>query len=242
LIDPLVDATIQLHKRLLGELLPTPAKPHYVFNLRDISKVFQGIVGARKSIAQPRQLVRLWHHECTRVFRDRLVDGVDVRWFEEVLRKYASVQPRLVADLSFYEPPLERGLLFAEAFQSSSGTMQYTEVTDRAAYIKQVADFLDSYNGLVAAPMDLVLFWDAVEHLAHIQRTLRQPGGHALLLGMGGSGRQCLTRLAAHMCKQQVVELDFSKSYGITEWHDDVKHVMFSAGLQGKETVFLFSD
>ncbi len=43
-IDTLVKATIKVYTTITTELLPTPAKSHYTFNLRDLSKVFQGML------------------------------------------------------------------------------------------------------------------------------------------------------------------------------------------------------
>ena len=64
---------------------------------------------------------------------------------------------------------------------------------------KVMEDMLDDYNQINTAQMNLVLFMDAMKHVTRISRVIRQPLGNALLLGMGGSGRQSLTRLAAHM-------------------------------------------
>lgn len=50
-------------------------------------------------------------------------------------------------------------------------------------------ELLDDYNSQSTAPMRLVLFTDALQHVCRIARVLRQPQGNALLLGMGGSGR-----------------------------------------------------
>ena len=65
--------------------------------------------------------------------------------------------------------------------------------------VKIMEEYLDDYNQINTAQMKLVLFGDAVRHVARISRVIRQPLGNALLLGVGGSGRQSLTRLAAHM-------------------------------------------
>lgn len=62
--EPLVNATIKVYSTITSGLLPTPAKSHYTFNLRDLSKVFQGVLMAdagKIQVEQHLKLYGMWH-------------------------------------------------------------------------------------------------------------------------------------------------------------------------------------
>jgi len=54
--------------------------------------------------------------------------------------------------------------------------------------------YLDDYNMTSSKEMKLVFFLDAIEHISRIIRMIRQERGNALLVGVGGTGKQSLTR------------------------------------------------
>jgi dynein heavy chain len=108
--------------------------------------------------------------------------------------------------------------------------------------VKLADEYLEDYNSTSQSPMKLVMFLDAIEHVSRISRIIRQPGGNALLLGVGGSGRQSLSRLACFMEEFDIFQIEITKSYGVTEWKEDLKKVLLSSGLEAKQTVFLFTD
>jgi dynein heavy chain len=71
--ESLAIATIAIFNTVSLKFLPTPAKSHYTFNMRDVSKVFQGVYQADKNYYDNREsIAKLWAHETLRVFSDRL--------------------------------------------------------------------------------------------------------------------------------------------------------------------------
>ncbi|CAM9242983.1 unnamed protein product [Ectocarpus fasciculatus] len=78
----IVGATLDTFRSATKNLLPTPTKSHYTFNLRDFSRVIQGVLMVKpKDGFGKANMVRLWVHESLRVFGDRLVDDPDREWF-----------------------------------------------------------------------------------------------------------------------------------------------------------------
>ncbi|VEL11694.1 unnamed protein product [Protopolystoma xenopodis] len=65
--------SIKAYQTVRNRLLPTPTKFHYTFNLRDIFRLFQGLCFANpERFKGPKKFLRLWRHECIRVFEDRM--------------------------------------------------------------------------------------------------------------------------------------------------------------------------
>ena len=89
--EPIVAAAVEIYQRMSTDLLPTPAKSHYVFNLRDLSKCVQGILQADVGVVrEKRYIFRLFCHEALRVFHDRLINMDDKNYFYEMLAEMAS--------------------------------------------------------------------------------------------------------------------------------------------------------
>jgi AAA+ lid domain len=97
----LVTGTVALYNALRTDLLPTPSKSHYTFNLRDLSKVVQGLMRAAPSVVTlPGHALSLWLHESSRVFGDRLTCDEDrallKEYQEHVLRDNFNTNPAVV--------------------------------------------------------------------------------------------------------------------------------------------------
>ena len=108
--------------------------------------------------------------------------------------------------------------------------------------LKKIEEYLDDYNSTSKVPMNLILFLDACELVARVCRILRQPQGNALLLGVGGSGRQSLSKLATYMNSYKMFQIEVIKGYSMKDWRENLKDVLKGAGVEAKPTAFLFVD
>ncbi len=250
--EAVVEATLDMYKSAMLNLLPTPEKSHYTFNLRDFSRIIQGVLLSKPNEEfKSKNLIRLWTHEAYRVIGDRLVMDSDREWFfghvQQICTKYfgapfydtfKGLDIEGKKELVFSDM---RSLIFGSFMSENVGEV-YAEITDRAALTAKIEYYLDEFNQQSKKPMDLVMFSFAIEHVAKISRILQMPGGNMLLVGVGGSGRQSVTRLACFIAGCNVFQIEISKNYTNVEWREDLKTVLRSAGCTAIAQTFLFSD
>lgn len=236
-----VSATIEIYQKISEDLLPTPAKFHYTFNLRDISKVFQGILMIRpRKCTSADTFLRLWVHECQRIFYDRLINRQDQEWFEKTVVELCG--RHFKSPLSHEDLFCGTPLLFADFMKPDADPRFYEEIKDFAKLGVVLSDLLDNYNVTFPTQMNLVFFEDALMHTARLARILRQPRGNAMLIGVGGSGKQSLTRMAAFLGPMACLSIEINRGYGLNEFREDLKKFMTRAGVAGDQIVFLFTD
>uniref|UniRef100_A0A8P0TGT1 Dynein axonemal heavy chain 3 n=1 Tax=Canis lupus familiaris TaxID=9615 RepID=A0A8P0TGT1_CANLF len=237
----LVQATMTIYKAAVENFLPTPSKSHYVFNLRDFSRVIQGDV---------EKFIRLWIHEVYRVFYDRLIDHEDRQVFFNMVKETTSscfkqTMEKVLIHLSPTGKIVDdniRSLFFGDFFKPESDPKIYDEITDLKQLTVVMEYYLEEFNNISKAPMSLVMFRFAIEHISRICRVLKQDKGHLLLVGIGGSGRQSASKLSTFMNSYELYQIEITKNYSSYDWREDLKKIMLQVGVATKRTVFLFTD
>uniref|UniRef100_A0A8C5P513 Dynein axonemal heavy chain 17 n=1 Tax=Jaculus jaculus TaxID=51337 RepID=A0A8C5P513_JACJA len=225
------EALTTIYNTILSQHLSYRSAPMVVQRLSN-----QLVASALEILKTPLDLVRLWLHEAERVYGDKMVDEKD----QETLRRVT------IASTKKFFDDLGEELLFAKPnifchFAQGIGDPKYFSVTDVAQLNKLLVDVLDSYNE-VNAVMNLVLFEDAVAHICRINRILESPRGNALLVGVGGSGKQSLSRLAAYISALDVFQITLKKGYGVTDLKIDLAAQYIKAAVKNVPSVFLMTD
>merc|ERR1719506_2853849 len=183
-------------------------------------------------------MVRLWSHELKRVFEDRLTTSDDHEWFVSQLTECVSSK----FGMKWSDIVRTERLLYCDFVDPNADPRVYQEVEDIDKLKLVVNDFLEEHNAESKSPMPLVMFLDAIEHVLRIARILRQPQGNALLLGVGGSGRQSMSKMATYISGYELFQVEIAKGYGMTEWREDLRRCLLQAGVKDTPTSFVFTD
>eukprot|EP00937_MAST-01D_sp_MAST-1D-sp2_P001625 g1625.t1 len=238
IVTGLVEATLMLHSDITNKFLPSAIKFVYNWNMRELRNIFQGL-----SLAQPHaftdqiKLQRLWVHECNRVFCDRLMNETEMATYNEMINAAAKAQFEADDLAKTFEEPM----IFTKFAMQVDGQDAYVDVPTMDKLNQVLTDKLHEHNESNPI-MDLVLFAQAMEHVTRICRIISNPSGNAMLIGVGGSGKQSLTKLSAFICDMEVKQLNVTANFKVDDLKEYLMDLYKLAGIKNIPLVFIFTD
>ena len=251
-VSHLTGATIEIWNWVKKQMLPTPANFHYVFSMRELSRTFQGILRTPISCISSggsKYLVSLWRHECFRVFCDKLTSNKDKELFRAELDNITDSNfPVKMPSKSIANLPVFVNFLRDDEFDEDGALVeeapQVYELAGTVGDVRtRVTRLIERHN--VENPnkqVNLILFDDALQHLIRISRILGTARGNMMLVGVGGSGKQSLTRLATLIAKNELFQITLTKAYSAASFLDDLRALYKLTGQSNKQVTFLFTD
>lgn len=81
-----------------------------------------------------------------------------------------------------------------------------------------------------------------MEHICRISRIIDLPRGNAMLVGVGGSGKQSLAKLASFICGYDIYQISVSSTYGINDFKENLLGLYVKAGVKSQPVTFLMTD
>ncbi|CAK9103509.1 Dynein alpha chain [Durusdinium trenchii] len=240
-----IKASLSFHTQVSATFRKTAKNMHYEFNIRHMSGVFAGLLKAKPSeFNDAEKLVLLWIHESERIYGDRLVCHADLKKLRHLTEKISKQMFSKHNLQKYFQEKNPEPIIFAP-FSRGHHNMDDGGVYDKIKDMERLSQILHEamadYDSTYAA-MDLVLFEDAMKHVARICRIISSPSGHPLLVGVGGSGRQSLSRLSAFVCQHMTYMIVITSSYSLPDLKTDLQYMYKRAGEKDEGVMFLFTD
>ena len=229
--EPLTAAMIEFYTQSQVHFTPDN-QPHYIYSPRELTRWKHAINEALeplKSISLE-DLVRLWAHEAMRLFEDRIVKEEEKEWCERLVDRIA-----LECFPNVNLACLDRPILFTNYLSK-----QYVS-EDREKLREYVVARLKTFNEEELS-VPIVVFDSVLDHVLRIDRVLRQPLGHLLLVGASGVGKTTLSRFVSWMNNLHVFQIKAGRKYSLQDFDNDLREVMKRAGVKNEKITFIFDE
>lgn len=231
--EALTEAMLDVYTECQNKFSPE-MEPQYFYSPRELSRWVRGMYEAVVHLDQGltrEEFVRIWAHEALRLFNDRLVGEEDRKWCQDMIDE--------VARNSFAGVDFDRALarpLFYTSWMSKE-TRQVSRDELKKFLSARLRVF---YEEELDVP--LVVFDEVLEHILRIDRVLRQPMGHCLLVGDSGAGKTVLSKFVSWMNGLSIFQIKAHSRYGIEEFNEDLRSVMRRVGVEGEKVCFIFDE
>lgn len=228
--EPLTRAMVQFYRDSQKQFT-VEKQPHYLYSPRELSRWKVAIHEAIKGVTGTTEagLMRLALHEGLRIFSDRLVDSDDRGWSDSRLSD-------IICQEFGVGPDVVQGPILFSCYIEN----HYSEV-DREVLRELVQRKLEIFYEEELS-VHLVIFDQVLDHIVRMDRVLRQPLGHLLLVGASGAGKTVLSKFVSWMNGLSVYQIKAGRNYDVLAFEADVRHVMKRSGVKGEKITFIFDE
>eukprot|EP00830_Metopus_es_P014557 TRINITY_DN3901_c0_g1_i1.p1 TRINITY_DN3901_c0_g1~~TRINITY_DN3901_c0_g1_i1.p1 ORF type:complete len:1012 (-),score=209.87 TRINITY_DN3901_c0_g1_i1:2492-5527(-) len=227
--DSLTNAMVDFYTETQGHFT-ADMQPHYIYSPRELTRWKYAIFEALGPVETVEDLARLYVHEGLRLFQDRLVFPEEKEWTDKALndvaeKNFSGISPKA----------LERPILYTNYLTKNYVSVEREKLR---AYVN--ARLKVFYEEEINVP--IVVFDSVLDHILRIDRVLRQPIGHMLLVGASGVGKTTLSRFVSWMNNITVFQIKAGRTYSVSEFDEDLRTVMKRAGVKQEKICFIFDE
>jgi dynein heavy chain 2 len=257
--ERLANAIVEIYQKT-REKFTVDDRRHYLFTPRDMTQLVKNLCRYNLEIEN---LLEVVGHEACRVFRDRLVGSDACSRFDQQLSGILRTHFRhTLAPPDFYFTSLTLGRGAGTAASTNKkGSGESKDAAGDTAGGSSVKDVVggglsrmteEEFKKLVAQgivyyereerDLNMLLFREVLEHIAHIDRVISSNAGHLLLAGKSGVGRRNAVTIATYMLGYQFFTPAVTRDYGPKQFSADVKGALETAGVKGEHVVLFVED
>ncbi|RHY29832.1 hypothetical protein DYB32_004823 [Aphanomyces invadans] len=234
--QPLTDSMVEIYMKNQTKFT-AESQPHYIYSPRELSRWMRAMYEAIEPLEfeiDVETLIKLLFHESLRLFMDRLVIPEEQAWCfhtsKDVLRQHFPPTAAVAALESSSQPILFSTWLSKYYVQATTDDLRkHIEARLRVFYEEELN-------------VPLVVFDSVIDHVLRIDRVLRQPLGHLLLVGESGAGKTVLSRFVSWMNGMSVFQIKLTTNYNLNNFDDDLRVVLKRCGCDGEKICFIFDE
>ncbi|CAC9696072.1 dynein heavy chain, putative [Plasmodium sp. DRC-Itaito] len=229
--DNLTQAMVDFYTKF-SETFTIDMQPHYIYSPRELTRWKLALYETLENCDELKikDLVRLCICEGLRIFQDRLI-----------YKKEKKETDKIIDDIFKYSfPDITKEDLLRPILFNSYMKNYYTEI-DKKDLKELILSKLKIFNE-EEINVQLVLFDDVLDHITRIDRVLRLPLGHLLLVGASGAGKTILSRFVSWINGLSVFQIRAGRNYTTESFEADLRHIMKRAGIKEEKITFIFDE
>jgi dynein heavy chain len=234
LSETLAISMVSLYKSLYetDAYLPTPTKCHYIYTIKDMSKIFESIAKIKGFYYSKEFFVKLWVHECFRTIHDKFLMESDKVTFRELISR--QLELNLQATLKDCQFKDGRDAIFVDFISDS-----YDDITDYEDLKQAILAKVKSDKAFD----NMVFFDQAINYICVINRILNKSiGGHGLFIGLGASGRTSYIKIASVLSNFQAKMMNNAVELKLKDWNEFIKGIVKTSGSDGEKIALILRE